>query len=406
MSDPKSLSARADPQSRGRMPLTLALALAAAVWVLVLPAGFLFPWYNALFGPQPLAYGYGPLPSAGQQAFAHAPLRPLALILVPCLLWAVFTPAIFRIARRMRAWGTGKPPLQVAAGQIAVATVIILLEAGVGVGYFALVRPLFWSGANLPPALLFFRGSLIVLVPTYVVTALASGMVDLARESRDREIAEAKLATHLAEAQLAALRWQLHPHFLFNSLNAVAGLVREHRTREAVQALVLLSDLLRGMLDNSRGDEVPLRAELEFIQRYLELERLRFADRLRIEVVVSDEAREALVPTLVLQPLVENAIRHGVARRAAAGLVRITARRRGDMLALTVEDDGPGLPSAPPERTGLGLANTRGRLEQLYGEAWELELEAGPAAGVVVTILLPFHVAEPKSVEAPAAVRG
>jgi LytS/YehU family sensor histidine kinase len=174
-----------------------------------------------------------------------------------------------------------------------VALVLLLLEGVAGFGYFALVHPAYWTGPFLPLALGFLRGSMIVLTPTYIVTALLGHLVHLQRRARQRELTEARLAAQLAQAQLAALRMQLHPHFLPNSLNAVAGLVREQETGRAVQALALLSDLLRDLLDGTRTDEVTVRAELAFIGRYLELERLRFSDRLRVEVEIGDDAWDA-----------------------------------------------------------------------------------------------------------------
>ena len=360
------------------LPRSLVWVLAAVVWTIPLAAELLFPWYKEVAVPP---------------TYRDA-LRPLALIVGPCCLWAAFTPAILELQRRLRGWTTRHPPLPlIVVVQIGVAVVALLVEGAAGVAYFAVVHPLYWTGRFLPLALGFFRGSLIVLAPSYIVIALVEHLVHLQRHARQRELTEATLATQLAEAQLGALRMQLNPHFLFNSLNAVAGLVREQETSRAVRALALLSDLLRDLLEGTRNDEVTVRTELEFIGRYLELERLRFSDRLRVEVEVGDDAWDALVPSLVLQPLVENAIRHGIARQAAARCLRIVATRSESTLALAVQDDGPGLSSSPPSRrTGLGLANTRRRLEQLYGGRGMLTVQNAPEGGVIATVVVPFHV--------------
>lgn len=360
------------------LPRSFVWALAAGVWTIPVAAELLFPWYKEVAVPP---------------SFRHT-LRPLVFIIAPCCLWAAFTPAILRVQRRLRHWTAPRPPWPlVGFVHIGIAVVALLLQGAVGFAYIALVHPFYWTGPLLPLALGFFRGSLIVLAPAYIVIALVGHLVHLQQHARQREVTEAMLAAQLAQAQLGALRMQLNPHFLFNSLNAVAGLVREQETRRAVRALALLSDLLRGLLDGTRNDEVTVRAELEFIGRYLELERLRFSDRLRVEVEVKDDAWEALVPSLVLQPLVENAIGHGIARRATAGCLRITATRREDTLALTVTDDGPGLAASPPSsRPGVGLANTRQRLQQLYGSRGALTVENAAEGGVVATVVVPFHV--------------
>lgn len=210
---------------------------------------------------------------------------------------------------------------------------------------------------------------------------------------RERTAAATDLAAQLAEAQLAALRMQLNPHFLFNTLNSVAMLVRGGQPREAVAMLAGLSDLLRTVLETSPPQEVTLREELRFISRYLDIERMRFSDRLRVEVHAPEETLEALVPNLVLQPLVENALRHGIARRVSAGLLEVRAERLNGTLQLSVADDGPGPPPEP--REGVGLRNTRNRLARLYGSAQALSLAptngAGNASGAVAVVRLPFH---------------
>ena len=213
------------------------------------------------------------------------------------------------------------------------------------------------------------------------------------RVAQDRALKASRLETRLAEAQLQALQRQLHPHFLFNTLNAISALM--HRDVEAAdQMLARLSDLLRIALDQRGAQEVALKDELEFLEKYLEIEQTRFGDRLVVRYDVEAETLDAQVPNLILQPLVENSVRHAVAVRVEPGLIEIRARRVGTNLELTVRDNGPGLAKSPAThagKKGVGLANTRSRLEHLYGASQQLSLEEPPGGGLVVTVMLPFR---------------
>ena len=229
---------------------------------------------------------------------------------------------------------------------------------------------------------------------------------------RERERAAATLSVQLAEARLAALRMQLNPHFLFNTLNTVAMQVRRGDHTDAVRMLAGLSDILRHVLEDSPPQEVTVRQELAFIDRYLAIERSRFGDRLRVTVNVEPDSLDALVPNLILQPLVENAIRHGIGKRAAAGKLDIRVSRQGEMLQLLVRDDGPGLDDEadsvtpatgiPLSSGGIGLRNTASRLQALYGTEGRFALESPPEGGAVARVTLPFHLAE-RSERAEAA---
>jgi two-component system, LytTR family, sensor kinase len=210
------------------------------------------------------------------------------------------------------------------------------------------------------------------------------------RKFRERELRAAELEKRLAEARLHALQMQINPHFLFNTLNAIAALM--HKDVEAAdRALVRLSELLRLALDSAESQEVPLRRELEFLTRYLEIEQTRFGDRLQVRMEIAPDTLEALVPNLVLQPLVENAIRHGIQPHARPGQIVLQAGRDGDRLRLRVEDSGDGVGSAPPAREGVGLSNTRARLRLLYGEAQRLSLRSSARGGLEAEIECPFH---------------
>jgi LytS/YehU family sensor histidine kinase len=213
-------------------------------------------------------------------------------------------------------------------------------------------------------------------------------------KARDRETQAVRLAAQLSEARLGALRMQLHPHFLFNSLNAITVLVRDGDTATASRMLELLSEVLRQVLRTEGGHETTLSGELDFVERYLAIEQVRFSDRLQVRLDAPSKLSRAAVPHFLLQPLVENALRHAVARVPGVGLVEITANRDRDMLVLTVRDNGPGLSAPAESATGVGLANTRARLLELYGEAGSLDVANAPGSGVIATVRLPYHEAE------------
>ena len=212
------------------------------------------------------------------------------------------------------------------------------------------------------------------------------------REALRLELHASELEGQLVRAQLSALKMQLQPHFLFNTLNAIMVLVRQQKGQEAEQMLARLSDLLRCVLEDVEAQEVPLRRELEYLQLYLSIEQVRFQDRLRAEISADPAILGAAVPQMGLQPIVENAIRHGLGRSSAAGRIQISAARVNETLVLRVQDDGPGLaPANSSSGPGIGLANTRARLHQLYGDAARLTVEDGEPDGAVVTMVLPYH---------------
>ncbi len=210
--------------------------------------------------------------------------------------------------------------------------------------------------------------------------------------ARERETQAARLEAQLAEARMGALRMQLQPHFLLNSLNAVTVVVRDHDTATATRMLERLGDMLRRVMRPDRPQEVPLAEELQFVRQYLDIETVRFSDRLRPTFAVDAAVMGAAVPEFLLQPLVENAVRHGLSRREGATLLRIEGRREGDQLVLAVVDDGPG-PEAADE--GVGLGATRQRLATLYGGRARLELTTTAEGGARATVRLPYHEPEP-----------
>ncbi|MGH7616140.1 MAG: sensor histidine kinase [Gemmatimonadaceae bacterium] len=211
-------------------------------------------------------------------------------------------------------------------------------------------------------------------------------------EAREGEAQAARLSAQLSDARLGALRMQLNPHFLFNSLNAIGVLVRDKNNAAASRMIELLGDVLRTVLRADDRHEIPLGEELEFLDQYLAIEQVRFSDRLRVTWTIGD-VRSALVPSFILQPLVENALRHGIAKRAGAGALEIAARRESDTMVLSVSDDGPGLSPASHHATGVGLKNVRERLRTLYRDSARLDVVSRTAGGVTATIRLPYHEA-------------
>jgi hypothetical protein len=215
---------------------------------------------------------------------------------------------------------------------------------------------------------------------------------DYYQRYRDRELQAARLREQLAQAQLQVLRAQLQPHFLFNTLNSIVGLIRNNENKAAVHMTTQLSDLLRKVLAYSVKQEAPLREEMEVTRRYLEIQQMRFSDRLRIEIDLAPETLEAKVPSLILQPLVENALRHGIAKRATDSLVSLRAERRNGSLAIEVYNDGPQLPAdwQMDNCTGFGLANTRARLRQHYPAQHTFAVSNKGTQGVTASLVIPF----------------
>jgi two-component system LytT family sensor kinase len=235
-----------------------------------------------------------------------------------------------------------------------------------------------------------FQSTAFFQMPTelvlYALVALSAHALDYYARDRAHEVRSAQLESSLSEARLHALELQIQPHFLFNTLNAVSALVRTGQAKDAVRMIGGLSDLLRYALDRSGGQRVRVEEEAEMLRQYLEIQRLRFPDRLTYEIDVSPEARRAAVPVLLLQPLAENAIRHGIAGSTGAGRVHVKVFRQGD--TLRVEMHNSGRLAETPSR-GIGIANTVARLEQLYGEHQAFDLR-GEKGGVMARVTIPW----------------
>ncbi len=297
----------------------------------------------------------------------------------------ILAPAIFSIARRF--------PLE--PGNWRRSFVVHLLGSlGVCVAY-AGCR---WAASHIPlvdPTPLPFTWLLVsqfyLAFQSYWVLVAVHQAWHNYKRFRDRALRASQLEARLAKAQLEVLKGQLHPHFLFNTLNAISTLV--HRDAHAADEMITqLSDLLRMSLDSIGVQEVRLGQEVEFLSRYLDIQRTRFQDRLRVDVDVPEHLLDVFVPNQVLQPIAENAIKHGLATRPECGRIEVTARRNGHWLDLAVRDDGPGFrlgPEGLPMR-GIGLRNTRERLRELYGPGAVLTLSNHPEGGAVVRLRLPL----------------
>ena len=305
-------------------------------------------------------------------------------------LYGALTPLVFLLARRFplrRGRLAGNVPIHFLA-----ALLLCVLWAGAGLLFRAALR---LEPMGRTPVVAMVDWTLTTLpfgVAVYFAVLGAEHATFYFAESRERAVQAARLSTQLAEARLGALRSQLNPHFLFNSLNAITVLVRDQDTRAASRMLEQLGDVLRQVLQSERAHEVPLAEEIGFLERYLAIEQVRFSDRLRATFAVEPGLEMAAVPSFVLQPLVENALVHGLSRRTEGGTLTISARREGDDLVLEVRNDGPPLAPAPPgARPGLGLANTRERLATMYGSRGALTLANDPSGGVIAAVRLPFH---------------
>ena len=314
--------------------------------------------------------------------------RTLAIWLAWAGAWAVLTPAILWLAHRvpLRRTGMGR-----ALGVHAIAGMAFVAA---NLGLFAIAAP--WVGSTLLAPTWsatfgkLFGTTFLLDLPVYWLIVGGASARDLAREARERERRVLRLETQLADARLLALRAQLEPHFLFNALNTIAVLMRED-VDAAERVLVLLGNQLRRALDASDDQEARLGDELAFLEAYLAIEHARFADRLSYRIDVPPELLEARVPSFVLQPLAENAVRHGIAQRAAPGHIEIAATQADGALHLSVRDDGPGF--ADDARDGVGLGNTRARLTLLYGERHTFRIGPAPGGGALVELSIPWRSA-------------
>jgi len=330
----------------------------------------------------------------------HGRSQPFSLILIPWLicgyLWAALTPVALLLARRF--------PLE---KELIVRRVALHLLFGVLLSLLQLVAYNFVfntlvhrSSDSLFPLGPFqdvLVGQFHFNLLLYCVLVGLYQTFDYYRRFREREqratqleVEAAQLETQLTRAQLDALKMQLHPHFLFNTLNTISVLMEED-VGAANEMLLRLSDLLRAALKNNEAHEVTLEEELQFLEKYLQIEQARFQDRLKVRIDPAPETLTAYLPNLILQPLVENAIRHAVAPRATETLIEIRSHKHDGHLHLSVSDNGEGMMDHATPTNGIGLRNTRARLEKLYGSNQDFRLETASGGGVHISIIIPFR---------------
>jgi len=367
MSRVNGYSARVDT-TPVRLHFLLRWAAYAALWLLV----------SSVFASQIYLAGYvTPWPRAfGAEA-------------VYWLTWWILAPAVFWWCRRLRA---AVNAVRI-AGLVAGAAVAVFVQPLIGQGITHVLSWLPFCSDCAPPATLLSPAWFLqaarnagVNLPIYAGFVLGWHTVTFYRESRDRQIKAVQLESLLREAQLEALRSQLNPHFLFNSLHSIAELVHQN-PKLAEQLIVRLGELLRQVLETAKQPELQLSEELEFIRGYLDIEQMRLGERLSVHWDVAPDALAVRVPSLVLQPLVENAIQHGIAATAAPGTLTVRAHRQDGFLNIEIADSGPGLATPALRPQGIGIANTRARLQRLYGDRHAFELVHG--AGLVVKLRIP-----------------
>lgn len=317
----------------------------------------------------------------------------LYLQIVWAYLWALATPLVL--------WAANKLPLErnnwIRNSLIHIPISIILSGIVTAIGHIMV-----WLYLSVPlgRTFSFERMGRFVLanfsegIGIYMLIALTSYAFNYYRRYREGQVRTLQLEAQLSKAQLEALKMQLHPHFLFNTLHSISALLTQD-TEAARTMITRLGDFLRLTLENSGSEEVTLQQEMEFLTCYLAIERIRFQDRLLTRIDVDDDALDAKVPNLILQPIVENAIRHGIAPRSTPGLIEIEAKHLNGLVRIQVRDNGPGLSehriSENLFNRGLGLANTGQRLERLYGSRHLFDLRNNPNGGFVVTMEIPFH---------------
>jgi LytS/YehU family sensor histidine kinase len=310
------------------------------------------------------------------------------MLVLSWLPWALATPFVLGLGHRYPLFRL--PTLRAICMHVSTVAVIGMIFAAWSALLEIVLNPLMQpqSFTHAWRSRIYFRLLISFIVYAFMMT------ITFVMESKQRiarqQTEAARLNEQLSKAQLSALRRQMDPHFMFNTLNAISGLIRDNRNDAAVSMIVGLSEFLRRAADDSNRPQVALVEEVEYLHRYLDIQKARFAERLQVSVDVPQELLPVQVPNLILQPLVENAIKHGIAKRAEGGAIRVTASRGNGHLSLCVYNDGPCLPADwAATRAGIGLSNLRTRLQILYGNRFELNLRNPDTGGVEVLVSVP-----------------
>ncbi|MFT5141532.1 MAG: two-component system LytT family sensor kinase [Rhodothermales bacterium] len=359
------------PALESALPRRTVWTILALVWTVPGLAALSYYYLNQTVSGQPISWSF---------AFVST--------LPNWYLWAAMTPAIVWLGKRYRIerdnWKTTLLTIHLPA------MVLMMLV-------HSLANLLLFYAAGMPGHETLSGGLYRVHFTTRVHANLLTYWTvlgvfyayDYYRQLRLREQQSSELQIRLIQANLRALKMQLQPHFLFNTLNSVAALVRKKENNTAIRMLVQLSDFLRLALENKGRQEIPLRQELDFLERYLNIEKIRFQERLTVTITADPSVQDLFVPNMILQPLVENAIHHGIAPKADAGRIEISARIDGGRLVMQVLDDGPGMVPSKSGRTGVGLVNIRERLKNLYGTDYTFTLQDAGGDGLLAEVSIP-----------------
>jgi two-component system, LytTR family, sensor kinase len=357
------------------------------------PRGVDWPWIGAIWGVIGLIDACETVFPMHAQGMHHNWVSLFFTLMIVWLPWALATPLVIRLGRRF-------PPTRTSG----FSTWVLHVTAAIGIGlvfsaWYALLETLLnpWAvdAASRGTFTFLWLQKFYSSVTTSLVLYAFVLVIDYALQSRARiarqQTEAAQLGEQLSRAQLDALRRQIEPHFMFNALNSIAALVRDNRNDDAVEMIVSLSEFLRHAAQDSTRPQVPLAQEVQHLRQYLEIQKARFAQRLQVTLTIPPELLNAQVPSLILQPLVENAIKHGISNRSQGGEIQVAAAQAGGMLELRVGNDGPCLPADLEKKSvGIGIANLRNRLQLMYGSGFELHLRNQAAGGVEVSISLPL----------------
>jgi len=327
-----------------------------------------------------------------QEGMHHVWIKMFIVLTIDWLPWALVTPLVILLGRRSPpAWKSPQTWLLHLGVIVAIDLVASAWAAALEV-VFQPWLPDFESRAFLVTWLPRIYGGLVPAFILYSVILAVTYVLDSKARAAAQDTAAARLNEQLSFAQLNALQRQIEPHFIFNALNSISGLVREQKNAAAVSMIVALSDFLRRVAVSSHDPQALLAQEVEFLEKYLQIQEARFAGRLKLDIQIPDELRKAQIPSLILQPLVENAIKHGIAQRVLGGEVRVAASRANGLLHLSVYNDGPLLDrDGSAIKDGIGLSNLRARLKLLYGNDCDLRLENYGITGVQVSMALPYR---------------
>ena len=356
------------------------------------PNSFNWLWIASLWAGLAILYATQTVFAMRHEGMHHAWVKLFTVLTLDWLPWVLVTPWVISLARRYPpAWKSPRTWLLHLGAPVAIEIIVsawaLLLER-----IFQPWLPDFVSREFLSTWPVRIYGGLVSAFILYAVILTVTYVLDSRTRAAAQQTDMARMSEQLSHAQLNALQRQIEPHFIFNALNSISGLVREQKNDAAVSMIVALSDFIRRVAVSANDPQAHLAQEVEFLEKYLQIQEVRFAGRLKVDMQIPDELRNAQIPSLILQPLVENAIKHGIAQRVVGGEVRVAAARTEGLLHLSVYNDGPLLDrDGSAVKDGIGLSNLRTRLRLLYGSDCNLRLENYGITGVQVSLALPYR---------------